>query len=124
MAKKQPNPLQKMVRGFLRDLINQTNDQKLDKFSKPKRKKMVVENPELDPKPKQNKRSRYIPASIRVSVLTRDNYKCRFCGRSSTQIQLEVDHIKPFSQGGSHEMNNLQTLCIDCNRGKGARRLD
>jgi len=124
MAKKQPNPLQKMVRGFLRDLINQTNDQKLDKFSKPKRKKMVVENPELDPKPKQNKRSRYIPASIRVSVLTRDNYKCRFCGRSSTQIQLEVDHIKPFSQGGSHEMNNLQTLCIDCNRGKGARHLD
>lgn len=124
MAKKQPNPLQKMVRGFLRDLINQTNDQKLDKFSKPKRKKMVVENPELDPKSKNNKRSRYIPASIRVSVLTRDNYKCRFCGRSSTQIQLEVDHIKPFSQGGSHEINNLQTLCIDCNRGKGARRLE
>jgi predicted restriction endonuclease len=124
MAKKQPNPLQKMVRGFVRDLINQTNDQKPDKSSKPKRKKLVVKNLELDPKPKQNKRSRYIPASIRVSVLTRDNYKCRFCGRSSTQIQLEVDHIKPFSQGGSHEINNLQTLCIDCNRGKGARHLD
>ncbi|HBK21325.1 MAG TPA: HNH endonuclease [Planktothrix sp. UBA10369] len=84
---------------------------------------MVVKNLELDPKSKKNKRSRYIPASIRVSVLTRDNYKCRFCGRSSTQIQLEVDHIKPFSQGGSHEINNLQTLCIDCNRGKGTRRL-
>jgi predicted restriction endonuclease len=124
MAKKQPNPLQKMVRGFLRDMINQTNDQKPDKSSKPKRKKLVVENLELDPKSKKNKRSRYIPASIRVSVLTRDNYKCRFCGRSSTKIQLEVDHIKPFSQGGSHEINNLQTLCIDCNRGKGARHLD
>ena len=124
MAKKQPNPLQKMVRGFLRDMINQTNDQKPDKSSKLNRKKLVVENLELDPKSKQNKRSRYIPASIRVSVLTRDNYKCRFCGRSSTKIQLEVDHIKPFSQGGSHEINNLQTLCIDCNRGKGARHLD
>ncbi|CAD5909541.1 hypothetical protein NO976_03012 [Planktothrix agardhii] len=50
MAKKQPNPLQKMVRGFLRDMINQTNDQKPDKSSKPKRKKLVVENLELDPK--------------------------------------------------------------------------
>jgi hypothetical protein len=55
MAKKQPNPLQKMVRGFLRDMINQTNDQKPDKSSKPKRKKLVVENLELDPKSNANK---------------------------------------------------------------------
>lgn len=123
MVKKQPNPLQKMVRGFIRDLINQTNHQKPAKSSQTKREKLIVKNSGLDSKFQNKKRSRYIPASLRVSVLTRDNYKCIFCGRSSQQVQLEVDHIKPFSKGGSHEINNLQTLCIDCNRGKGARLL-
>ncbi len=123
MANKQPNPLQKMARGFVRDLINHANNQKPAKSSKTKREKLIVENSELDSKFKNKKRSRYIPASLRVSVLTRDNYKCVFCGRTSTQVQLEVDHIKPFSKGGSHEIKNLQTLCIECNRGKGARLL-
>lgn len=61
---------------------------------------------------------------LRISVLHRDGYKCVFCGRNPKQVQLEVDHIEPFSQGGSNDPCNLQTLCIDCNRGKGARRLN
>lgn len=121
MAKKQPNPLQKMVRGFIRDVINQSKPPKPAKSSKPK--KSVVKNTESDLNSKTTKRSRYIPASVRVSVLTRDNYKCIFCGRSSQQVVLEVDHIKPFSKGGSNHINNLQTLCMDCNRGKGNRIL-
>lgn len=121
MAKKQPNPLQKMVRGFIRDVINQSKPPKPAKSSKPK--KPVVKNTESDPNSKTTKRSRYIPASVRVSVLTRDNYKCIFCGRSSQQVVLEVDHIKPFSKGGTNDINNLQTLCMDCNRGKGTRIL-
>ncbi|MBV6626074.1 MAG: HNH endonuclease [Rivularia sp. (in: Bacteria)] len=64
-----------------------------------------------------------MPSSIRVCVLHRDKKKCVFCGRNSKQIQLEVDHIVPFSKGGSNDLSNLQTLCIDCNRGKGARNL-
>jgi 5-methylcytosine-specific restriction endonuclease McrA len=116
MPKKSPNPLQKLVRGVIRDLINQANNQKPDKPKKSKTKKGGVTK-------SQNKRSRYIPASIRVCVLHRDKYKCVFCGRSSKQVQLEVDHIIAFSKGGNHNLDNLQTLCIDCNRGKGARNL-
>ncbi len=116
MGKKSSNPIQKLVRDVIRDLINQANNQKPDKSEKSKIKK--PNKTKL-----QNKRSCYIPASVRVSVLHRNKYKCVFCGRSAKQVQLEVDHIIPFSKGGSNNLNNLQTLCIDCNRGKGARNL-
>ena len=33
---------------------------------------------------------------------------------------LHVDHIIPWSQGGETVIDNLQTLCSDCNLGKGA----
>lgn len=118
-SKKQPNPLQKLVRGVIRDLINQANSQKANQPAKRKTKKSAATSSQSKPKP-----SRYMPAKVRISVLHRDGYKCVFCGRCAKQkVQLEVDHIVPFSQGGSNNICNLQTLCFDCNRGKGARRL-
>ena len=67
--------------------------------------------------------SRYISKSVRVTVLNRDNFKCVFCGRNSQQIELHIDHIIPFSKGGSNDISNLQTLCVDCNLGKSDRIL-
>jgi 5-methylcytosine-specific restriction endonuclease McrA len=122
-SRKPPNPLQKLVRGAIRDLINQANGQKADKPAKPKTKKPAATRSQSKSKPDKEKRSRHIPASVRVAVLHRDGYKCVFCGRSAKQVQLEVDHIVPFSKGGSNDPSNLQTLCFDCNRGKGARCL-
>jgi hypothetical protein len=52
----------------------------------------------------------------RFLVFKGDRYKCRICGRSG--IELEVDHKIPVAQGGSDALDNLQTLCFDCNRGK------
>jgi|GEM_PF-1077666 len=62
-----------------------------------------------------------IPASLRVDILKRDNYRCKKCGATSKETQLEVDHIHPVSKGGTNDPRNLQTLCKRCNLGKGAR---
>ena len=65
--------------------------------------------------------SRNISLSVRLKVLNRDNFRCVFCGKSpATDIgtKLHLDHIKPFSKGGKSIIENLQTLCEECNLGK------
>jgi hypothetical protein len=62
---------------------------------------------------------RVIPVAKRFLVLKRDRYRCRICNRSG--VELEVDHIVPVSQGGTDRLDNLQTACRECNRGKGGR---
>lgn len=59
-------------------------------------------------------------ASLRNKVLKRDKYKCVICGRSpsSSNVELHLDHIHPYSLGGETVLENLQTLCSDCNLGK------
>ena len=63
-----------------------------------------------------------IPPKLILKVLKRDKYKCQICSRSPStdpELELEVDHILPVSKGGENDIDNLQTLCIYCNRGKG-----
>lgn len=65
---------------------------------------------------------RYPGLRLRMEVLKRDRYKCKMCGRSPAQfphLWLEVDHDIPWAEGGSTTLGNLQTLCNECNRGKG-----
>ena len=59
---------------------------------------------------------------MRYDVLARDGYRCVRCGATAEMgAVLHVDHIIPVSKGGKTEMDNLQTLCEDCNLGKGNR---
>jgi hypothetical protein len=70
------------------------------------------------------KRSRSIPLKTRLDVLARDNFRCILCGRSPATdvgVVLHLDHMKPFSKGGTHNPGNLRTLCADCNLGKSDR---
>jgi HNH endonuclease/Homing endonuclease associated repeat len=58
---------------------------------------------------------------LRFRVLKRDNFTCRTCGASPAAklgLQLHVDHIIPWSNGGDTVEENLQTLCGTCNLGK------
>lgn len=55
---------------------------------------------------------------LRFEVLRRDNYSCRYCGRSAPEVKLTVDHVVPVALGGSDEPSNLVAACADCNAGK------
>ena len=65
-----------------------------------------------------------ISKATRFEVFKRDSFKCQYCGRSAPDVILEVDHIVPVSKGGENDILNLVTSCRDCNRGKGAKKLD
>ena len=70
------------------------------------------------------KTGRQIALGLRYAVLTRDNFKCVKCGISPAHdpsCKLHVDHAVPFSKGGETTLENLQTLCEECNLGKGNR---
>ena len=59
--------------------------------------------------------SKYVSATTKKIVFTRDGGVCQCCGSS---IRLEYDHITPFSCGGSSDASNIQLLCMKCNRSK------
>jgi hypothetical protein len=51
---------------------------------------------------------------IRKAVYLRDGYKCQVCKGKSKDFQLEAHHIIPRSENGSHELDNLVTVCKTC----------
>ena len=62
---------------------------------------------------------RLISGTTRQNVLMRDNYTCQICGATVKDgAKLEIDHIIPYSKGGTNDENNLQVLCQQCNREK------
>lgn len=54
----------------------------------------------------------------RFEVFKRDEFTCRYCGKKSPDVVLEVDHIVPKCDGGSDDPMNLATSCWACNSGK------
>ncbi|MGA2513418.1 MAG: HNH endonuclease signature motif containing protein [Candidatus Limnocylindrales bacterium] len=64
-----------------------------------------------------------LPAQLRFSVLQRDGFRCRYCGRTSREpsVVLHVDHVLPLVAGGATTEGNLITACEECNLGKSTR---
>ena len=81
-----------------------------------------VQNNNTSEKQLTRKTKREISERLRFSILLRDGFKCKTCGRSplnSHGVELHVDHIIPWSRGGETVADNLQTKCKECNLGKG-----
>ncbi len=54
---------------------------------------------------------------LRLLVL-QEEPTCRMCRAiGKTTLATVVDHIKPRSQGGGNEQENLQPLCAPCHNG-------
>jgi 5-methylcytosine-specific restriction endonuclease McrA len=59
-----------------------------------------------------------IPQTLQVSeqVKERANYTCEICTKpESLESVLHIHHIRPVSDGGTKDLNNLMALCSDCN---------
>lgn len=70
---------------------------------------------------KEMEGGRYFRGALRHAILQRDGHKCVLCGKTPADgILLEVDHIIEYEDGGKTTLENGQTLCSDCNKGKSA----
>lgn len=60
-----------------------------------------------------------LPHGMKEKVFRKDGYRCRMCGASKDDgIELTIDHIIPLAAGGTNDLDNLQTLCRECNENK------
>jgi hypothetical protein len=92
-----------------------------DSNASPNSEKGFLENNTNDTK-KIKRTKRDISYKLRFSILLRDGFRCMSCGRSPVTtpgVELHIDHIQPWSEGGETIPENLQTKCKNCNLGKG-----
>jgi 5-methylcytosine-specific restriction endonuclease McrA len=47
----------------------------------------------------------------------RFNHCCAYCGASG---DMQIEHVKPISQGGLHHISNIVPACLSCNYAKHA----
>lgn len=95
----------------------------INELIKKARKKInILIDKDFKPKIKKKNKRDPIESRLRHEVFKKDNYKCLECGKTNKETTLHVDHIVPVSQGGSDELDNLQTLCQACNLAKSNRK--
>lgn len=123
----------KAVHAFCSDREKPDDAKQIDKKNNNHTQQIEVHPQSLDDEKKEAKieeaknciimtTSRTPSLRLRFKVFKRDNFRCVRCGRSPAShpgLELEIDHDRPYSLGGETVIENLLTLCRDCNRGKG-----
>jgi hypothetical protein len=54
----------------------------------------------------------------RLRVFERDEYICRSCQKQLTRFTATLDHVKGIAEGGDNSLENLITVCVECNSRK------
>lgn len=57
----------------------------------------------------------------RLNILTRDGWRCQYCGVRKVVSELSYDHVVPRAQGGKTTWENIVTCCHECNAKKADR---
>jgi len=113
----------KALEAFV-ERMNKKEDSEPEQMSKKEAKELI--SAEITKYSVAVEDRRGISLGLRYKVLSRDKFKCVKCGASpstDTACILQIDHVIPFSKGGKTVLENLQTLCGNCNLGKGNRHL-
>jgi superfamily II DNA or RNA helicase len=71
-----------------------------------------------DSTPFLGQRRYFTAAEVTAAWLIQDR-KCLICARDVPRDLVEGDHIVPWAVGGPTALENLQVLCVACNRRKG-----
>lgn len=70
--------------------------------------------------------SKWITRERRLAIYLRDGMACCYCGANIEEhgITLSLDHVLPYSQGGTNNSYNLITACQKCNSSRGDRPVE
>jgi 5-methylcytosine-specific restriction endonuclease McrA len=66
-------------------------------------------------------RDDYVPPLSNRTLFQRDDHLCLYCGGRFSARHLSRDHVRPLSQGGVDQWNNVVTACVRCNNYKAGR---
>ena len=107
--------------SFQKDQIKGNKQSKIDYTSSSKQLVCNNSNKNLLQQKKTRTTKRYIPTNIRRFIWIRDHGECSYicpetkkkCG---SKHLLQIDHIHPYSLGGSSEPSNLRLLCAGHNQ--------
>ncbi len=88
-------------------LLNTIMQEKEDSLKK--------ENATVAPASQPVKKSRYIPLKTKRALFKEAHYRCEFTNKSgarcTARVYLQVEHIWPYSLGGSNSRDNLKVYC-------------
>jgi len=70
----------------------------------------------------KNQGMNWIRPVKRLAIYLRDGLACAYCGSSVEEgAKLTLDHVVPYSKGGTNHESNLVTCCHKCNSSRGNR---
>lgn len=80
----------------------------------------LLQNPQVEGQ--QYQRGTLFESEVKEYLLTKWQHQCAYCSTSNTQ--LEIDHVYPRSKGGSNRISNLVLACRACNAAKADQPLE
>ncbi len=72
----------------------------------------------------KNQGMNWIRPVKRLAIYLRDGMACAYCNNGIEEgAKLTLDHVVPYSKGGSNKETNLVTCCHQCNSSRGNRAM-